>query len=141
MLVGINEAARLTGKSKSVIWNKTKSGVLSAVADGQGKKKYQLAELERVFGQLTVSEPRTEPEEGSKNQSEPQSETAELRLKLALAEQELRHKDEIIRRIEEHKTDIESERDHLRQENATLKMLPAPAPKPNFWQRLTGARA
>jgi hypothetical protein len=146
MLIGINEAARLTGKSKSVIWNKTKAGTLSSVSDGDGKKKYQVSELERVFGTLSTPEPRTERTGGVSNQTEPTERTEELRLKLAEAQKEVEFLRERVKDKDERIEELRQDRDRWHSEFQSMKALPAPAAssppaKPGFWARLTGRTA
>ena len=142
MLIGINEAAKLTGKSKSVIWSKTKSGVLSSVFDGGGKKKYQISELERVFGTLITPEPRTELENSSSNQSEPMKRTEELHIKLAEALKEIEFLREKVRDKDERIDDLRQDRDRWHSEFQSIKALPAPTSnsstsqkKRGFWSR------
>lgn len=52
-IISISEAARLTGKGRSTIQRKLKSGELSKVAQGDGSPGVDTSELIRVFGELT----------------------------------------------------------------------------------------
>jgi chromosome segregation ATPase len=55
MQVGLIEAARLTGKDPSTITRAVNNGKLSASQDGDGKRVFDVAELERAFGPLKVN--------------------------------------------------------------------------------------
>lgn len=55
MQVGLIEAARITGKDPSTITRAVNNGKLSASQDGDGKRVFNVAELERVFGPLKVN--------------------------------------------------------------------------------------
>lgn len=55
MQVGLIEAARITGKDPSTITRAVNNGKLSASQDGDGKRVFDVAELERVFGPLKVN--------------------------------------------------------------------------------------
>ena len=143
MEVGINQAAKITRKNKSVIWRDEKSGKLSATQDGKGKKVYNIAELERVYGQIyDPNQPATtETAAGqvASDQMQPAIEAEKLALKLEFVERELNL-------VKEQLTEIKTDRDHWRSQAETaLRALPAPVsatnsnqPKPTFWQRLTG---
>ena len=61
MQVGLNEAARLTGKDQSTITRACQSGRLSFTKDESGNRMFDLAELERVYGQLRKPEKQTDP--------------------------------------------------------------------------------
>jgi hypothetical protein len=111
------------------------------VLDSDGKKKYQVSELERVFGTMKA-EPRTGTANENLNQSVPSIRTEELQIKLAetlkeveLLRDRLRDKDE---RIE----DLRQDRDRWHGEFQSLKALPAPTPpappeKRSFWSLRT----
>ncbi len=55
MQVGLIEAARITGKDPSTITRAVNNGKLSASQDADGKRVFDVAELERVFGPLKVN--------------------------------------------------------------------------------------
>ena len=61
MQVGLNEAARLTGKDQSTITRACQSGRLSFTKDESGNRMFDLAELERVYGPLRKPEEQTDP--------------------------------------------------------------------------------
>jgi hypothetical protein len=64
MYLSLGQAARETGKSKSVISNALKSGRLSGVRNGKGEWEIDPSELFRVFS------PQNGPENGKKNDLE-----------------------------------------------------------------------
>ena len=64
MYLSLGQAAKETGKSKSVISNALKSGRLSGVRNGKGEWEIDPSELFRVFS------PQNGPENGKKNDLE-----------------------------------------------------------------------
>lgn len=147
------------GIGKATISRAVKSGRLQLHPRKDGRKLVFLPEALDVFADQIKSKPElseTTPQRGETAETGTNEKTIlelmELRMELALAKQELTHKDEIIRRIEDHKADIQKERDRLQSENETLKMLPAPASnnqavieaeprRQTFWQKLTGVKS
>jgi hypothetical protein len=61
MQVGLNEAARLTGKDQSTITRACQAGRLSFSKDETGNRLFDIAELERVYGPLRKPEEQTGP--------------------------------------------------------------------------------
>jgi septal ring factor EnvC (AmiA/AmiB activator) len=61
MQVGLNEAARLTGKDASTITRACQAGRLSFSKDETGNRMFDLAELERVYGPLRKPEEQIVP--------------------------------------------------------------------------------
>ena len=146
------------GVGKATISRAVKAGRLQLHTRADGRKLVFLREALQVFadhikGNAELSETTSQSTETAETGTTQKAimELMELKMELALAKQELTHKDEIIQRIEDHKADIARERDRLKSENETLKMLPPPANnnhavveaehKPTFWQRLTGAKS
>ena len=146
MEVGINQAAKITRKNKSVIWRDEKAGKLSSKANGKGNKVYDIAELERVYGQIYDPNQEATAEtvavQVASDQTQPSIEAEKLALKLEFIERELNL-------VKEQLTEIKTDRDHWRSQAETaLRALPAPfsttnsnQPKPSLWQRLTGKAA
>ena len=54
-LVGLSEAARLTGKAHTTIHRAMKAGRLSFTLDGTGERQIDTTELARVFGLKTTN--------------------------------------------------------------------------------------
>lgn len=115
--VGLDEAARLTGKNKTTIWRRIGKG-LSAVKE-EGVYKVDVAELERVFGKLKGG--ATSATEVC-NDMQSEAETEILKVKLEYAERAL--------------MEVRQDRDAWRSvaENA-LRALPAPAATPDAMVR------
>jgi hypothetical protein len=121
MQVGINQAARLTGKNKSVIWRDTKAGKLSSTLDGKGKTVYNLAELERVYGQLREPSSETVAPVVAGNQLQLDYEREKLEMKLQFLERELSL-------VKEQIFELKDDRDQWRDQAQTaLRALPRPA--------------
>jgi hypothetical protein len=59
MQVGLNEAARLTGKDQSTITRACQAGRLSFSKDKSGSRVFDIAELERAYGPLHKPEEQT----------------------------------------------------------------------------------
>jgi len=117
------------GVPKASINRAVQSGRLQLHLRPDATKRVFLPEALQVFGDKVKGPPELIGSMQDRNQTTVDgtlTELSDLRLKLALAEQELRHKEEIIRRIEDHKADVERERERLRDEVTALKALPPP---------------
>jgi hypothetical protein len=151
--VGINEAARLTGKTKTQIYRDIEASKLSWQFDQKGGKKLQIADLDRVYGLKKPVD--TGSKDGIKDQMKPlekpkdtTSDTTELAVKLAVLEERLRAKDEVIRMQTEQIEDLRDQREKLQDQTQRLTlMLPPPAANNNsldasqkrsWWDRITG---
>jgi len=51
-----NAAARAAGVSRWTLWRDVKDGKLSCTTDGRGRRRFDAAELERVYGRLNPPE-------------------------------------------------------------------------------------
>jgi hypothetical protein len=153
--VGINEAARLTGKGKQQIYRDIEAGRLSWHIEESGRKTLQIADLDRVY--KLKSQNVTSTKTGDNNRLLPASqtdvtttETIETAVRIAVLEAELKAKAEALQRVEDENRDLRQTRDKLLDQNNRLTMLlPAPTPpaplvvaepeppkRPSFWQRL-----
>lgn len=117
MLVSLSEASRLTGKSKSVISNALKKGIMSYVSKDLTGYKIDTSELFRVFDKRT-DEPVLEPLERTiqnpiKNDHE--KEILELKVK---------HLEEKLRMVEREKEKWQEQAKYWRQLNF-LKLKPS----------------
>lgn len=139
MLVSLNEASRLTGKSKSVISNALKNGVLSYVSRDVTGYRIDTSELFRVYSRRTpkrtVERRSSERELPVQNPFEKDHENEILRLKLEMLEKEndrLREqnqKDELKanRQIQRLENDIEQLiQDKDQWQRQATHLLPAP---------------
>ena len=136
--VGLNEAARLTGASKTTILKYAEEGKLSFEFNGAQKKVYQVAELQRVFGDLKVQNGSAK---GQQDQSEPEQLAENTAVKVAQLEGEVaklqavleaeREKSRILAEVAE-KAELNA--DHWRgQADAVTRMLthtPTATPEP-----------
>jgi len=127
--VGLNEAARLTGASKTTILKYAEEGKLSFEFNGAQKKVYQVAELQRVFGELKVQNGAAKEQQ---DQIEPQEQDTETALKVALLEEKLRHAEELSQLFKQQAERAEREAEKWQQqaERATLMLTHRPEPTP-----------
>lgn len=89
--VTVAEAAKLVGRNRQTLYRDyINTGKLSATIDATGKKSIAIAELIRVFGELT--QPKAKPDlvtdTDAKRQTDTREETAELQAKLAVLQAE-----------------------------------------------------
>lgn len=115
-LVGINEASRLTGKNKATIAQANKAGKLAAVVDDNGRKRYDVSELERVYGTLRSPNTGYAPVETHRNQPAPTTDATGF-------SEVIKAKDELIETLRLQVQDLMLDRDHWRDH---AKALPAP---------------
>ena len=91
--VSAKEAEKLTGKSRQTLWRAAKKGKISAKKDDNGGNKFDLAELERVYGPLqqqeTFQQVSLHPHATSKNNSMLQQEIDFLHEKIAMLENQI----------------------------------------------------
>ena len=135
-LVGINEAARLTRRSKGQISQDTKSGRLSYELNERQQKQYQVAELARVYGL------KTGEQEGSENRDEPDEEPAKTAaVEVLLLKQQLETLKQEVSSLREDKERLWKQNEQLTGRLLAAptppaeSTLPAAAPK-SFWQRM-----
>ena len=100
--VGLSEAARLVGRSRSTIHRAVKSGDLSASRDAKGHRTIDTSELQRVFGALQTDTVTNE----SETHDATHDETQELRTRVAFLEAEIKAKDELIETLRENLSDL-----------------------------------
>lgn len=127
--VGINHAARLTGKAKEQIYRAIAAGKLSWTVDPtSNKKSLQVADLNRVFGLKPVGVTSTKG--GNENQMLPPPQPAVSPAELAEIAQikaQFEAQKETIRRLDDQVSDLRQQRDRLMDQNNRLTLLlPAP---------------
>ena len=76
MKVSITKAAKLAGVSRTTLYNDMNSGKLTYIASGKNKKVIDVAELERVYGSLTVQD-NDQPSTTVKTEQKPTTSKAE----------------------------------------------------------------
>ena len=106
-LVGVTEAARLTGKGRQTIYRAIEAGTLSATRDAHGRATVDVAELERVYGPLGCPEA---------SRDAPSEALADDTGRLAVLE-------ERVRQLEERVQDQRRELDAVREEKGRLLAL------------------
>ena len=137
----ITEAVKVIPVSESKLRRDMKAGVVSFEVDEKGKKRFDLSELARVYGQIDLVENNGQVKESKP----PLSETGHDNPKVvALLENQIADLKAQLEKSDERETALITEKsklidlaDRLQKQNEVL-MLPAPKPKSGWWQRLTG---
>lgn len=130
MLVGVTEAARLTGKSRATIYRKMQSGEVSFLKDGDKEALLDTSELIRVFGPFNQKEaPREASSEAPRDNQELQRLRAENERLIALLDAEKRHAG----LLQENVNDLRKAM--LLLEHKTLGEAPAEAPRDTVRQQ------
>lgn len=116
-IIGAQRASELTGVSRSTIQRYMKTGKLSCQQDANGKKRVDIAELERVFGLLPQEAVVCAPVSSSQKSliEEETSEIQRLRLRVEVLEMRVTIADEQIE-------DLKDQRDQW-QRQATQVLL------------------
>jgi hypothetical protein len=113
-------ASRMTGKSKTTLLRYYRSGKISAVRHQNGSYEFDTSELARVFD-VTQIPPVTASVTGSMLSSDtpqklPQEVTdTALQVRVAVAEQSLKHLQEMLDMVKEQRDQIAKERDSWQQ--------------------------
>jgi hypothetical protein len=130
MLVGVTEAARLTGKSRATIYRKMQSGEVSFIKEGDKEALLDTSELIRVFGPFNQKEALREASgEAPRDNQELQRLRAENERLIALLEAEKRHTG----LLQENVNDLRKAM--LLLEHKTLGEAPAEAPRDTVRQQ------
>ena len=135
----ITEAVKVIPVSESKLRRDMKAGVVSFEVDEKGKKRFDLSELARVYGQIDLAENNGQVKESNP----PLSETGHDNPKVvALLENQIADLKAQLEKSDERETALITEKsklldltDRLQKQNEVL-MLPAPKPKSGWWQRL-----
>jgi len=120
MIVTMGVASRMTGKSKTTLLRYYRSGKISAVRNQNGSYEFDTSELTRVFD-VTPITPVTESVTGNMLSSDtpqklPQEVTdTALQVRVAVAEQSLKHLQEMLDMVKEQRDQIAKERDSWQQ--------------------------
>ena len=147
--VSLQTAVKMTGKSESTIRRDVKKGKVSAGRDARGHLQFDIAELQRAYGELkTTGEDALNRaimtglnsnkgngkamtgHDSAEILAIKDNQISDLRSQLEKAETQL----EIATTEKSKLLDLT---DRLQKQNEVL-MLPAPKPKSGWWQRLTG---
>jgi hypothetical protein len=111
--VGLNQAARLTGKNKAVLHRDADRGVLSYETNDKGHRVFQVAELGRVYGLKPVTGEETRENHFAVTDQKPPEPV----------------RDELVAELRARIADLQAERDRWHQAYTELRALPAPATK------------
>src|SRR3712207_1183392 len=114
MQVGLTEAAKLTGKDPSTITRAVNSGKISASQDANGSRVFDIAELERAFGQLKPDE-QGKGGDGGPVPADPRIEEMHEREKALLREQ--------IRMLERQVDDLKVDREKWQAQAGSITRL------------------
>ena len=139
--VSLQTAVKMTGKSESTIRRDVKKGKVSAGRDARGHLQFDIAELQRAYGELKSTGNDAPSSEQSNGKAMTGHDSAEI---LAIKDNQI---SDLRSQLEKAETQLEiatTEKsklldltDRLQKQNEVL-MLPAPKPKSGWWQRLTG---
>ena len=130
--VGIMEAVELTGKSSATIYRWVDAGKLACIVGEDGKRKFDTAELSRVFPFVDGGSTATSGEESDK------AKIVELQTLVASLQQEVDASHEREKRLQKW---LDDQIEVVKQLSA--RSLPEGAPTPalekkSFWARLFG---
>jgi predicted site-specific integrase-resolvase len=102
-LIGLTEAAKLTGKDKATIHRALKSGKLSCTLSDSGERQIDPAELGRVFPIRSQDEVARTGDSGKRNYTQSTGKVAEIkaqleaeRMKIAHLQERLADRDNVI---------------------------------------------
>jgi hypothetical protein len=134
--INISQAAKITGKTRTTIYKKIKSGELSAALGSDGNRLIDTAELLRVFGDLVTPDAVSMDVHGIQQETPQVTPLLERQISLLEAENKRLHEQiEADRREKERLLGLLEKQTllltHTQQE---------PAPKTTFWQRMFGLR-
>ena len=120
-VVGISEAANLTGRSKGQIGRDSNTSRLKYTSDEKGRKRYKVSDLFQLYGF------RNPDETSLKDAKRPDETSGEIAVEMAVLKADLRAKEDALRRSEEEVRDLRQSRDRLLDQNNRLTMLlPSP---------------
>jgi hypothetical protein len=125
--IGLNEAKRRTGKSKDTILRHAEKGTISTILNEQGRKVYQVVDLERVFGFPTSA---TSLDERSSNQNDQPDQDDTTVVELAVLREKLRHTEELNRVYQEQAQRAEREAEDWKKQAAQAMRMLTYQPQP-----------
>jgi len=143
-IVGINDAIVISRAGKSQISRDSKSGRLPYTLNDKGHKQYSVKDLYTLYGFRNQSNNKSS---GTEEPVKKDSGTLEPLFELAVIREQLKAKNEALRKSEEEIRDLRQTRDRLIEQNNRLTLL-LPAPKndsqespanyqpKSFWKRL-----
>jgi len=120
-IVTLGIASKLTGLSKTTLVRQIKSGKFSAVRNQDGSYSVDIAELSRVHKVTPVTHVKVSDTGSVERLATPQllpheeTDTA-LQVRVAVAEQSLKHLQEMLDMVKEQRDQIVKDRDHWQQQ-------------------------
>ena len=149
--VGLNDAARLTGKDRSTITRARRRGQLSAVMGGNGRTRYDTAELDRVFGLLPEDETVQDHQKPTKFNITPHAERRVLAQEVVSLKREISRLEDALQDARQDRDNWREALDHSREDAEDWKrqaqalltssspITPAqPEARLGFWRRVFG---
>jgi len=150
--VGLNEAARLTGVHKTTITRDVKAGRLSYTTDERGNKRYQVADIDRLY-HISANGATTETSSATGNNDRLRPHVATdtptpENVELAVLKERLAAREDVIRRLENQVEDLRNDKRLLQgQIDVTTRLLEAkkeptqsetenPPSKLSWWRKL-----
>ncbi len=129
-MIGMTEAAKLTGKQRQTIHKAIKEGRISAIRSEAGEWRIDPAELFRVYPPLST----VNDNQSAQVDTGLQRIDSGLQREVEFLRERIREKDDII-------SDLREDRDHWRQQATALltdqrPKPPAEQPATGFWARL-----
>ena len=123
-LVGINEAASITGRNKGQISRDSNSKRLPYVLGEKGQKRYKVADLYQIYG---LQQPDRTTTKEQKQPVENDGVTIKNAVELAVMQERLHLQAETMRRMEQEIADLRQKQDkQLETINRLTLLLPAP---------------
>ncbi len=131
----IKEAVEVIPVSESTLRRDMKSGKVSSEKDPQGRRRIDVSELQRAYGQLKHQNGKPEQSDESVNNGHLNNDdTPKI---ITVLEGQVQDLKEQLEKATAEKSKLIDLADRLQKQNEVL-MLPAPKPKSGWWQRLTG---
>lgn len=132
--INISQAAKMTGKTRTTIYKKIKSGELSAELGSDGNRLIDTAELLRVFGELVTPDTVSIDVYGIQQETPRVTPLLERQISLLEAENKRLHE-----QIEADRREKERLLGLLEKQTLLLTYTQQePTPKTSFWQRVFG---
>lgn len=157
--LSITEAVKIIPVSESTLRRDLKSGKVSFETDTKNRKRIDIAELSRVYGQLNGAETTTETGEsaepvndsrqnpsmnGNETHQNPSVNGNDSTQIIALLENQVADLKTQLEKADARETALIDEKsklldltDRLQKQNETLMLPPAPEKQQTWWQRLT----
>ena len=141
--VSLQTAVKMTGKSESTLRRDRKKGKVSAERDDRGHLKFDIAELQRVYGELKTTGTDAQSTEQGNNKAMTGHDRVEI---LAMKDNQIADLKAQLEKAEMRETTLIDEKSKLldllsaEKEEKRALMPPADEPKRNWLLRLVGAR-